>query len=842
MASADAINQHIHTLGTVDDAVLTTQGGVIGALALSGIEPASVSDKDRHRLTQLLRNIVQRLPLDISLSQYYFHQDDAEVHLKPRDNKRAQLVSSRRQNFLNKKRKLNAARLYWVLEVAPEVQINSLFSLAFMQQVFNALFDSTLRKTLKRTLSLSNTETVQVEWAALNKQIIKLKDTLNELDLRLSFVSYQNTALDRHELWGLQKALVNLNPDYLSSALKAPIDRWDAKLSNGDVTPVLIDGDHYLKVAGEQAVYARIASIVGCGSEYVPEAAFCNTVNKPVLEQGNYLFFNRFTPYSKQKTKGMVADKEQDLFRSQLKVSDMLTGNASVGEIKQRINDDQHLKDMMEELEEARYAKDTYGTFTSMVVIFDTDIHKLKDKTKRLKTVLENAEFTMVWEGVGLLKAWERLLIGYPHASLRDMDMNTSKVAALSLAYKSSDGLPYWWLGKTKEEAIYILESDDGVPFYYTPFVGDKCLVIGVGPTRSGKTFLKNCIATHFNKIGGMYCALDIDRGTEPLAAFFKEEGAVFRLEGKHSQGFNPFQLADGEDDTAFISHMLNLVQMMIKTNDAPEMQTFSAQEQQEVDAAILKTIRLKNTKHRHFSGMLAHCSTTIKNKLARFQRGNVYGHLFDNDVDAIGYLDKPFSVYNTEGVKDNPDLAQLVNTEIFFRSVRLFENPTYREVPKFLEVDECQYVLSQRGAADFLIAKARTWFKHGGGMGFWTQSPKHYSDLAEWGTLRSAATTFVFMPDMAMEADEYQIAFPFLTKDDCDIIGNLKRNQQAYIKQPAIGVSKVVNLYVEAEQYVIATSRPHESALAQRILKQEPDVDIAISRIVNELNMEESL
>lgn len=842
MASDNAINQRIHTLGTVDDAVLTSQSSVIGALELSGIEPASVSDADRIRLTQLLRNVLQRLPMGIALSQYYFHQDDAKVQLKHRSNPRAHLISSRRQNFLNNKRNLNASRLYWVLEIAPEVQLNSLFSIAFLQQAFNAIFDPNLRKTLKRALTLNDKTLVQYEWRELRKQITKLDDTLKELDLRLSFVSCNNHFLDKHELWGLQKALVNLNTDYLSFPQKAPVNRWDAKLANGDVEPVIIEGNHYLKITGETAVYARIASITGCGSEYVPEAAFCSTTSKPVLEQGNYLFFNRFTPYTKQKTKGMVADKEQDLFRSQLKVTDMLTGNASPSEIKQRINDDQHLSDMMRELEETRHAKDTYGCFTSMMVIFDTNLTKLKDKTKRLKTVLENAEFNLIWETVGLLKSWERLLIGHPHKSLRDIELNTSKVAALSLAYKSSDGLPHWLLGKNKEEAIYILESDDGVPFYYTPFVGDKCLVIGVGPTRSGKTFLKNCIATHFNKIGGMYCALDIDRGTEPLAAFFKEDGAVFRLEGKESQGFNPFQLAYGEDDSSFISHMLNLLKMMLKTNDAPEMRSFTADEQKEVDSAIVKTLRLKNEKHRHFSGMLAHCSSTVKHKLSRFQRDNVYGHLFDNDIDAIGYLDKPFSVYNTEGVKDTPKLAQIVNSEIFFRSVRLFENPTYRELPKFLEVDECQYVLSQEGAAEFLITKARTWFKHGGGMGFWTQSPKHYSDLAEWGTLRSAATTFVFMPDLEIKADEYKTAFPFLTDDDCDIIANLKRNQQAYIKQPAIGVSKVVNLYVEAEQYVIATSRPHESALAQRILKQEDDVDTAISRIVKELNMEENL
>ena len=842
MASDNTVNQVINTLGTIDDAVLTAHGTVIGAIELSGIEPASVSDTDRIKLTQLLRNILQRIPLDISISQYYFHQDNVHIQLKERKNKRSRLISERRQNFLNKKRQLNSSRLFWVLEASPEHELNSFFSMSFLQQLFNSIFDVKLRKTLKQSISLSNKNSIIFEWDSLYRQIDHLNNVLSELCMRLSFVSYNNNILNKNELWGLQKTLVNFNTDYLNFTTTAPIDRWDARLANGDIKPIIIDGDHYLKIVSDKAVYVRIASIIGCGSDYIPESVFCSTTNKPVLEQGNYLFFQRFKPYSKQKTNSMISTKEQELYRSQMKIMDLISGNANASDIKQRINDNPHLKDMIEELEETRHTKDIYGSYTGLIVIFDTSIQKLKDKTKRLKTVLENAEFSLIWESVGLIKAYERLLIGHQHSSLRDLDMNTTKIAALSLAYKSSDGLPSWYLGKRKEEALYVLESDDGVPFFYTPFVGDKCLVIGVGPTRSGKTFLKNCIATHFTKIGGMYCAMDIDRGTEPVAAFFKEDGAIFRLDNDNSNGFNPFEMAYNDKDTLFISHMIDLIQLMLKTNSAKELQTLTADEQKEVDTAIVNTLKLKNPKYKNLSGMIGHCSNSIKHKLNRFIRGNVYGHLFDNDEDAIGYLDKPFSVYNTEAVKDNPQLAQLVNCEIFFRCIRLFENSQYREIPKFLEVDECQYVLSQEGAAEFLIAKARTWFKHGGGMGFWTQSPKHYSDLAEWGTLRSAATTFIFMPDLEMNNDDYKTAFPFLTDSDCEIIANLKQQQQAYIKQPSIGVSKVVNLFVEPEQYVIATSRPHESAIAQRIFKEESDIDKAISLIVKELGMVESL
>ncbi|WP_233902841.1 hypothetical protein [Vibrio campbellii] len=79
----------------------------------------------------------------------------------------------------------------------------------------------------------------------------------------------------------------------------------------------------------------------------------------------------------------------------------------------------------------------------------------------------------------------------------------------------------------------------------------------------------------------------------------------------------------------------------------------------------------------------------------------------------------------------------------------------------------------------------------------------------------------------------QYQAAFPFLTDTECQIIMGLKPKQQAFIKQMDKNIAKVVNLHVEDEQYVIATSRPHEAAIAKAIFEAEPDVDKAIDRIV---------
>ncbi|EHD1698858.1 type IV secretion system protein B4 [Vibrio vulnificus] len=826
----EALNTHIATyaaLGT--HAALTDTGGVLGALSLSGVEPTSLSQDERQKLTQLLRNVLQRLPFHCSLSQYYFHYTCSPLVFKPRTNARAQLVSTRRAQFLNQNRELYQSRLYWVVEMHYPHLIQP-SGLDWITLCFQALFDKTQRENLKQKLSYQHA--LVLEEKILNEQIEALDEALDNLALGLSFRSFDNLRLSAGAIFQLQKALVTLSPNALDAPLASPRCDWDVLLSGHDVDVVLIDGVHYLKIEGSEAIYARIASVQGCGLKSVPEAAWaCDTA--PILEKGNYLFMTRFVPFDKRDKRALVSQKEDDLYRSQLKISDMVFGTASPSVIAQRIESNPRLKEVLGSLEHINHDHDNYGQWVSYVVIFDTHIPALKERVKRLKSVLENSDFHLLWETIGLLDAYKTLLLGHRESPLRTTHLNTTQAAALSLFYRSHEGIPTWPFGLKQEEAVYVLESDDGVPFHYTPFVGDKCLVIGTGPTRSGKTFLKLCIATHFLKLGGMYCAMDIDEGSEPLARFFGDDSAVFCLKDPQTtQGFNPFALCQGPNDDGFIRHMKHLIRLMLAMNEAVEYQTLTANEQTEIERAIALTMS-KTGSLRSFSSMLGQCSPSVQKKLALFRRGHLYGNLFDNDEDAIGQLDKPFSVYNTQGVKDSPELASLINTEIFFRSVRLFENPEYRTRAKFLEVDECQYVLSQPGAADFLIAKARTWFKHGGGMGFWTQSPQHYSTLEEWSTLRSAATTFIFMSDPEMNTADYQSAFPFLTETECQLIMALKPKQQAFIKQMDKNIAKVVNLHVEDEQYVIATSRPHEAAIAKAIFESEPDVDKAIDRII---------
>lgn len=834
------INEALHLAGAWKDFTLSHAGSLIGGLELSGIDPKGLSEGDFEKASVLLRNLLQTLNQDLVVSQYYWHFEGAQVALRERENPRSNMLSKRRMDFLNTQRNLSSGRLFWLLEAPTAENLNKVLATGTLKALFSAPFERKSREMLKA--KLTNWGAWLVEQDELRRQCDLLDSSLEDLDAKLQIVSAVNQRLEIQNQWALFRALVNLRPEYLDSALgeAVPGDDWDRLLADGDIHPVNIDGMECLKIEGAEPVYARIASMVGYGAEYVPEGMWGRGDVTPILQRGNYLVMTRFSPLTALQKALMLTGKSNELHRSQMKLSSLMKGEDVSSEIERKVNESGILKKKVEELEEAANTPDRYGHFHSHVIVFDRDPVKLRQTCRQMATALTQSGFHPVWESAGQIDLFPMLLPGYPNRCFRSSEFTTSQAGATALVFKSSEGIKSW--GERREEAIYVLESDDGTPFHYTPFIGDKCLVLGVGPTRSGKSFTKNVMAGHFMKygngqgLGSLYQSIGVDPGDEPLAMFFKEDGGIFRIENPETdRGFNPFMASAGVDDAHFTHHMLSQIRIMLKLNDSEALRSLDAHEQRDLDRALQSVLHLP-PHMQNMSSLADHCTQGLKQKLGRWVRGGMYGNLFDNEVDGIGQMDKRLAVYNLAGVKDMPELAQLVMNEIFYRVIRLFEDPKYRSVPKFLEIDEAQYIFGIPGSVERAVAKARTWFKHFGGMGFWTQSPEHYMNIPEWNTLRSSASTWIFMPDQEMDKELYQRAFQ-LKDGECEAIASLTPRKQAYIIQREVGISKTVNINVAPEEYVIATSRPTEAVIVKQMLEQYPnDIDEAVKQMVSRI------
>ena len=187
---------------------------------------------------------------------------------------------------------------------------------------------------------------------------------------------------------------------------------------------------------------------------------------------------------------------------------------------------------------------------------------------------------------------------------------------------------------------------------------------------------------------------------------------------------------------------------------------------------------------------------------------------------DALGNISKPVASFNLQALKENPAVMRVVIRELTYRITRVFEDPEHRANPKTLSVDEAHHMLAIPGMLQYLTAAVRTWPKYFVALEMWTQSPNELQKLDDWPVLRSAIGTFMFTADAQLDRQLYQRTFQ-LTAGQCEAIANMVPQKQIYILQPALGISKIVNLEADNAMYVLNTSQPREVAIRDQYIQQ---------------------
>lgn len=812
--------------------VLTKSGSLIAAIELSGREPDGLTGLDFRGLSLIARNIFQGLPREMTITQYYAHFDNAKITLAPREHPVCRLLSERRASFLNQK-KLTASRLVHYFEIAPDESLSKLNILGLCKHLGLALFDANSRAVLKRHFSAQ--KSIVCYWEELERQKATLDSVLNQVTAKWSSIS-DARILSLQEIWAHMRFLANMDPSLLDQGLREeiPDEHWDAYLAEGDREPVNYHFMDALKFHDAHTNYVRMAAITRFGERAVTPGMWASDPDSPVRQSHNYVLMMRFKPLSKIQQSMLFRRGEDELNRANMNFIEMVSGNESKSLAERNANMKPAVAAKMQELYEAEMVEDAWGMAQAYVAIFDHDGARLKKTSDDLRKSIQQSGFMMCWESAGLPEAYQSFMPGGASKSIRNVPFTTTQLGATSLIFKSSDGQP-----RVKdlggEEAQYIFQSDDGTPFHYNPFVGGRGMIFGVGPIRSGKSFTKNTLAMHFMKYGGLFRAIDIDPGAEPIAQAFAQDGSIFRVEGARSRGFNPFAVARGEKDTPFINHLKNLIIQMMATNDSDDLRRLESYEQRELDEAILATLRLPKHLQR-LSTVANHCSKQLAQKMQRWVDEGMYAHLFDQPKDSMSSLDHPVAVFNLAGVKDDSAVLPLIMTEVFYRITRAFEDPDYRLMPKYLDIDEAHALLKIPYIAQYIVRSVRTWGKWRAGIGLWSQSPKEFLDLPDWSALRSAASGFFFMADPHMDQSLYQQTFG-LTPGECEAIRNLVPKREAYIIQPELGVSKKVILEVEHEQYVLSTSSPHEAELRRRNIEHYGFVE-GVQRTMRDLGL----
>ena len=807
--NGEPVNSYHGAFKPHNEFVLSYTGSLLGAIEIDGIDPDGMSQQDVEAFSIVIRNLLNILPQSVILQQYYIHYRDLRITFAPRANPVCNALNEYRSRHLNGMR-LSGAKCVLFVELYPESQGRSSLSL-FVRHLLRCLQSRTSREYVKRFIMYGNTQAASI--SSLEKLTvaleIKIKDIINYCG-----GLFNARRLDLDETYRVMKFLATMEVKYLHSSLKCP-EVIDTDLSDGQVLPITKNGMDLLRLYNLNNTYVRVMSVKQFNFARFASGLFARGACAPIKTQGNYVLFTRYKGMSEASKSLFFFNRKKELERETITFTDFIKGlDGSTEKDREMRVFQPSLIRKFQELDEASSLNDNLGLVATHAIVFDTDVEELESTTERMQSALQQNQMSILWETVGQVDVFFDIQPCADHRNkfFRDIPLNTSQFSTLSLFFKSAHGSPIIEdLGN--EEAQYVFLSADDTPYYFSPFTGGRGFLIGVGPVRSGKSFLRTSTGIHWLKYGGFYRAIDIDPGSEPIAHAFGADAGIVRFDGVNDRGFNLFSQARAAEDSHFVAHLNQQITAMIDSNDSEELRHLSAADQLSLDRAVGQVLRLPQHLQT-LTTLVKHCPGQVQQKLARFVGAGPYSWLFDAKEDAIGAIDKKIAIYNLAGINDDAVAKPLVMAEIAYRVLRFYENPDYRTCPKWLDVDECHHILANpRLTKTLLLDRIRTWGKLLAGIGMWTQSGIELGNVENWEAFRSAASTFIFTADPELNMDAYRSIFN-LKEGEMETIKGLIPKKEFYLIQRDLNVSKKCVLSVEPEQYVLSTSRPAEQSV----------------------------
>jgi len=769
--------------------VLTARGELVALLTHEGRDPDGLDDSARAAVSLAVRGALCGLPSGVRVQQWYVHAPGALPSPKHRGHAVIDALAAARHAHLRAATLYNT-RLYTAISLPTQALTSAIRPLGLPLLMMEALVDKAARQRLRGLFDLRSE--VQFSERSLDDSVQRLNDALSAFERRVGLHSTTRRAtLD--ETFGLARFLAAYDVNAFNSP--APDAHWYMHLLRGRAYATQIDGNEYLRLE-TPARYARIASVIrqvggvepGLWARYHPSA---------LSVQGTYVLSINATQLDPLARSARFGKLSRELSRRDFNVMRAVLRPDAVGDFTHALSPEQ------QELLDAERLDDAFFDAQFSAIAIGETPAAAQATERALDHALLQARMASVWEVPGLERAYQASQLGAAGYTPRCLLLNASQLGAASLTYRYSQGqAAVTDLGG--EEPLYWFTTRDGQPFGFSPFVGGKSTVLGLGASRSGKSFAKNQLAAAWPKWGGVVVPFDYDAGSDALARLYGDDAAQFA-----QNGMNPFR-AQGRDVGAFKAHMTRLVLAILASNDDPAMRALDPGEQVAMDNATDALLALPPSLQT-LTTWARHLAPTTAQKLGRWLRANNgrYGHLLDNEADDIGEIRRMVTAFNLAAIRDDDAAKRPVLEELFWRVTLAFEDPERLLQPKTMIFDEAHYALRENaGFAQVLVTKARTWAKYLASIQLWTHTPQNYEGVPDWHALRSSASTFIFTATPDAEPADYMRTFG-LTAGDVQTIRTMQPQRELYIVQPDIELRKVVVLDPDPRALIWSSSTP---------------------------------
>ncbi len=294
-------------------------------------------------------------------------------------------------------------------------------------------------------------------------------------------------------------------------------------------------------------------------------------------------------------------------------------------------------------------------------------------------------------------------------------------------------------------EAVALLRTTAGTPFYFNFHVGDLGHTFICGPSGSGKTVVQNFMLAQLEKLGPQQVFIDKDRGAE---IFVRASGGTYlTLKNSAPTGFAPLKALDPTPaNRAFLAR---LVRRLVTSAD----RALTAAEERAIDAAI-QALAPMPAEQRTLSALRAllgqRDAAGIGARLERWCQDGALGWVFDNEADALS-LDARFLGFDMTHVLDNAEVRTPIMMYLFHRLAALVDGRRL-----VVDIDEFWKALGDEAFRGLAQDGLKTYRKQNALMVFGTQSPADVLRSEISHTILEQCATKIFLPNPNANARDY--------------------------------------------------------------------------------------
>jgi len=464
------------------------------------------------------------------------------------------------------------------------------------------------------------------------------------------------------------------------------------------------------------------------------------------------------------------------------------------------------IRDIDQALDSAMSGEFAFGQHHMTVLCVEESPKALESALSLAVVELSNSGITGVRERMNMEPAfWAQLPCNHEFMARRST-VNTLNIAAFASFHNYPSGKRkrnHWG------DAVTVLNTVSGTPYFFSFHVRDVGHTMIIGPTGSGKTVLLTFLCAQAQKFQGRLFFFDKDRGAEIFVRAIR--GRYMIPDAARTSGFNPFQLADTNENRSFL---IEFMKALVSVDGA----TLPAHEVERINEAVSGNYKLPQEQRRMrniapFMGIGG--PGTLSNRLAMWHTTGSHAKLFDNEVDLID-----FNSSRVFGI----EMGQILGDKMAIAPVLLY---LFHRIQSSLHGEPTMIVLDEAWALignPVFAPKIKDWLKVLRKLNtfvvFATQSVEDAAKSSISDTLVQQTATQIFLPNLKATI-AYREVF-MLSEREYTLVKTTDPSSRFFlVKQDSDGVIARVDLGGMDEVVRVLSARADTIVLLDEIISE---------------------